>query len=37
MTKKTTKSKQGKSSQSMNTPKTTTSKKAGADLQKNVK
>lgn len=37
MTKKTIKSKTGKRSQSMNTPKTTTSTKAGADLQKNVK
>jgi len=37
MAKKITRSKPGKRSQSMNTPKTTTSTKAGADLQKNVK
>jgi len=37
MTKKTTKSKQGKSSQSMTTPKTTTRKIGGSELQKTVK
>ncbi len=37
MAKKSIKTKPGKKAQSMTTPKSTTSTKAGADLQKNVK